>query len=157
DLVMQLLEKDPARRPQSAGEVVAALRAIECQTPPTSRAFLPHGSAPPSATVPTVAPNAWSNTPADPVRGPSVARAGTRGRRQVAAGALACLLLGAGILWWAMSPRAAMRGDGTPCAPATPAGPPIRIGVLYSRTGTMAVSERPILDGVLVAVGEIND
>jgi urea transport system substrate-binding protein len=156
DLVMRLLEKDPARRPQSGGKVVAALREIEGQAPPASRAFLPRGSASPSAAAPTVAPNAWSNTPADPVRGPSIVRAATRWRWGIAAGVLACLVLGGRIAWLAMSPRA------VPCVPsavaaAPPAGPPIRIGVLYSRTGTMAVSERPILDGVLLAVGEIND
>jgi urea transport system substrate-binding protein len=156
NLIMRMLEKDPARRPQSAGEVVAALRAIEGQTPTASEAFLPGGPVSPSAVAPTVAPNAWSNTPADSVRYPPVARPQTRRRRQVAVGALACLLLGAGILWWAVGPGAARKGDGAPPA-VPPSGPPIRIGVLYSRTGTMAVSERPILDGVLLAVGEIND
>jgi urea transport system substrate-binding protein len=38
-----------------------------------------------------------------------------------------------------------------------PAGPPIRIGVLHSRTGTMAISERPVIDAVLLAVEEINE
>jgi urea transport system substrate-binding protein len=34
--------------------------------------------------------------------------------------------------------------------------PPIRIGVLHSLTGTMAVSERPLVDAVQMAVSEIN-
>ena len=34
--------------------------------------------------------------------------------------------------------------------------PPIRIGVLHSLTGTMAVSERPLVDAVQLAVTEIN-
>lgn len=34
--------------------------------------------------------------------------------------------------------------------------PPIRIGVLHSLTGTMAVSEKPLLDAVRLAVEEIN-
>ncbi|MBS4097685.1 MAG: urea ABC transporter substrate-binding protein [Sulfuricella sp.] len=34
--------------------------------------------------------------------------------------------------------------------------PPIRIGVLHSLTGTMAVSEKPLVDAVRLAVDEIN-
>ena len=34
--------------------------------------------------------------------------------------------------------------------------PPIRIGVLHSLTGTMAISERPLVDAVRLAVEEIN-
>src|SRR5262245_55614013 len=37
-----------------------------------------------------------------------------------------------------------------------PAGPPIKVGVLHSRTGTMAISERPVIDATLLAVEEIN-
>ncbi len=37
-----------------------------------------------------------------------------------------------------------------------PSGPPLRIGVLHSRTGTMALSEKPVSDAVLLAVEEIN-
>lgn len=38
----------------------------------------------------------------------------------------------------------------------TAAVPPIRIGVLHSLSGTMAVSERPLVDAVRLAVEEIN-
>src|SRR5262245_59283423 len=34
---------------------------------------------------------------------------------------------------------------------------PIKVGVLHSRTGTMAISERPVIDAVLLAVDEINE
>jgi len=37
-----------------------------------------------------------------------------------------------------------------------PPAPPIRIGVLHSLSGTMAVSERPLVDAVRLAVEEIN-
>jgi urea transport system substrate-binding protein len=37
-----------------------------------------------------------------------------------------------------------------------PAKPPIRIGLLHSLTGTMAVSERPLIDAERLAVEEIN-
>lgn len=37
-----------------------------------------------------------------------------------------------------------------------PIQPPIRIGVLHSQTGTMAVSEKPVAEAVQLAVDEIN-
>ncbi len=48
-------------------------------------------------------------------------------------------LLVAGALWWVALPPA-----------------PIRIGVLHSATGTMALSERPLVDAIRLAVEEIN-
>jgi urea transport system substrate-binding protein len=45
-----------------------------------------------------------------------------------------------------------------PAPPLTPpAGTPIRIGILHSSTGTMAISERPVIDATRLAVAEIND
>lgn len=40
--------------------------------------------------------------------------------------------------------------------PAPPTGVPIRVGVLHSRTGTMAISERSVIDATLLAIEEIN-
>jgi urea transport system substrate-binding protein len=37
-----------------------------------------------------------------------------------------------------------------------PTGAPIRVGVLHSSTGTMAISERPVIDATLLAIEEIN-
>jgi urea transport system substrate-binding protein len=34
---------------------------------------------------------------------------------------------------------------------------PIKVGVLHSRTGTMAISERPVIDATLLAIDEINE
>jgi urea transport system substrate-binding protein len=42
-------------------------------------------------------------------------------------------------------------------ARAQPTGPPVRVGVLHSRTGTMAISERPVIDAVLLAIRELNE
>lgn len=39
------------------------------------------------------------------------------------------------------------------CAPARP---PLRIGLLHSQTGTMALSEKPLIDAALLAVEQIN-
>jgi urea transport system substrate-binding protein len=40
--------------------------------------------------------------------------------------------------------------------PAPPSGTPIKVGVLHSRTGTMAISERSVIDATLLAIEEIN-
>lgn len=40
--------------------------------------------------------------------------------------------------------------------PLPPSGEPIKVGVLHSRTGTMAISERAVIDATLLAVDEIN-
>jgi urea transport system substrate-binding protein len=44
-------------------------------------------------------------------------------------------------------------------APASipPGGPPIRVGVLHSLTGTMAISEKPVVDATLLAIDELNE
>ncbi len=38
-----------------------------------------------------------------------------------------------------------------------PTGVPIKVGVLHSLTGTMAISERPVIDATLLAIREINE
>lgn len=51
-------------------------------------------------------------------------------------------------------------GDSTSAAdarPLPPAGDPIRVGVLHSRTGTMGISERTVVDATLLAIEEINE
>jgi len=53
---------------------------------------------------------------------------------------LAILLIAAIMAWWRH----------------TRVAPPIRIGVLHSLSGTMAVSEKPLVDAVRLAVEEIN-
>src|SRR5262249_60552711 len=63
-------------------------------------------------------------------------------RRVRTAGLLAgAVLVGAALLaaWLHFRP-----GGGPGGTPALPSGPPVRIGVLHSRTGTMAISERPV-------------
>jgi urea ABC transporter urea binding protein len=45
---------------------------------------------------------------------------------------------------------------GAMVAPVAPSGTPIKVGVLHSRTGTMAISELPVIDATLLAIDEIN-
>jgi urea transport system substrate-binding protein len=42
-------------------------------------------------------------------------------------------------------------------SPAALNGAPIKVGVLHSRTGTMAISERAVIDATLLAIDEINE
>lgn len=45
---------------------------------------------------------------------------------------------------------------GQPIVAPAPAAPPIRVGVLHSLSGTMAISARPIVEATLMAIDEIN-
>src|SRR6185503_17231480 len=67
-------------------------------------------------------------------------------RRWIALAAAAAGAAGLGTLWW-LNP---WRWSGPPT------GEPIRVGVLHSRTETMAVSEKPVIDATLLAIEEVN-
>src|SRR5262249_47543614 len=142
----QLLEKDPARRPGSAAEVAATLRAIETSPAPSGDTFTPPAINPEPAPPPS-AGSARARPSSSVVR-----------RRWLFAGAgLALVLLGGGIAWWGVTCPAPEPDGKASVAVPRPSGPPLRLGVLYSRTGTMAISERSVLDGVLLAMDEINE
>ena len=132
ELVGKLLEKDPANRPASAVEVREALAAIEA------------GEGPSTVVRPQTqrAVAAYQSTAV--AGGPTVARRSIPLWLIPVAGLAIGMVLGAFALlggWF---------------TPTVPKGPPIRIGVLHSQTGTMALSERPVIDAVLLAVEEIN-
>jgi urea transport system substrate-binding protein len=59
----------------------------------------------------------------------------------------------------AQKPDAQARGttDRAATKPVPPSGSPIKVGVLHSRTGTMAISERAVIDATLLAIDEINE
>ncbi|MFL5330833.1 MAG: transporter substrate-binding protein [Gemmataceae bacterium] len=129
-LVDRLLIKDPAQRPASAWEVVETIRAIEQQELRPVAAVAP----------PTVA----------------TARAGNTSNRKrwlaLTAGAIATAISVVFALKLSAN-HASVPGAQTVIAPT---GPPIRVGILHSRTGTMAGSERPVIDATLMAIEEIN-
>jgi urea transport system substrate-binding protein len=52
---------------------------------------------------------------------------------------------------------AARASAAAPSAAIVPAGPPIRVGILHSTTGTMAESESPVVDATLLAIRELNE
>jgi urea transport system substrate-binding protein len=148
-LVESLLQKDPAHRPASAGEVGAALGALEVGLPASSMGISPRvdiAPGPLSAPMVSTGPTVQSIRP-DVIRLPRKRKFGHLGMWG-AGGLIAVLAVVFGYLQLRPGP-----GGGSSI---TPAGPPIRIGVLHSRTGTMAISERPVVDAVLLAVDEIN-
>ncbi|AWM36709.1 Aliphatic amidase expression-regulating protein [Gemmata obscuriglobus] len=138
DLVTRLLAKRPGERVQTATEVVCDLEA----------ALAGMSASGPSVPMPrpvkvepdTAVPGSSETRRVEPVP------PDRRGRRQtVALGtALALALALSAVLGWKLFR-----------APA--AGPePIVIGVLHSQSGTMAVSENPVIDATLLAVEELN-
>jgi urea transport system substrate-binding protein len=139
-LIERLMEKDPEGRPASADEVGQALAALEAGAPPPPPAAA--GVKPATATGLAARPTDVLPPSSTPSRRP---------RRRLLVGLVAgAVLVGAGLAaWLAFRPR----GGGPPAAPV---GPPLRLGVLFSRTGTMALSERPVFDAVSLAVEEIN-
>ena len=86
------------------------------------------------------------------------------------AGSVAALLFfGAALFWWSSGNNnrdntgdtSASGSDSTAAANSTTgppafAGEPIRVGVLHSLTGTMAQSESPVVDALLLAINQTN-
>jgi urea transport system substrate-binding protein len=71
-------------------------------------------------------------------------------RRRYLVGALLLTLLG-----WSAAYVVSEAWTG-PGAGGAPARGPIKVGILHSRTGTMAVSERTVIDATLYAIDELN-
>jgi len=65
----------------------------------------------------------------------------------LAAGLAALLLLAGGFAFFSL------RNKGATTAPS---GQPIKVGILHSRSGTMAISEKPVIDATLFAIDELN-
>jgi urea transport system substrate-binding protein len=157
-LLDRMLAKNRAARPLVPSEVAAALEPfaagcdILCDLT--------------SGTVRSSAPRHGSVTP-------SSARAAPPTRRRWFAAALT--LLGAagvgGVGVYLGRPAGPPTRGGPAAAPApvpvpvpvpapvsSPAGgPPIKVGILHSLTGTMAISEKPVVDATLLAIDELNE
>ena len=73
-------------------------------------------------------------------------------RRAWITSALTLTVAGAGgALWYLTRPT-----EEPSAGPAPLSGPPVRVGVLHSLSGTMALSEKPVVDATLLAIDEIN-
>ena len=137
-----LLQKDPALRPSSAQEVSDALGALEVCLPvlvDIEPDLIPSPPVPTRSTLLTPRARLFGQTPT-----------ATTSRRGLIAGIGIFAVIGILIAWFVLRPNPSPTGS------VGSGGPPIRIGVLHSRTGTMAISERPVVDAVLLAVEEIN-
>jgi urea transport system substrate-binding protein len=135
DLIMRLLEKDPARRPATAEEVVDTIKAIEVE-------MLGRAETGQLSGVTLRARVRRTTAPAIAARSPW----------RWAALAVALVAIVAGITW--IVDKNLRSKSNT--APPSLSGPPLRIGILHSRTGTMAISEKPVIDALLLAIEEVN-
>lgn len=137
-ILERMLAKKPGDRFETPGEVAAALE--------------PHAAVIPGHDSSTIRSLSSSRTPARSSGGNESRPPRKRISRRLGVGAgLAALLLLAGIaLFFRSSPSPP--GGGSP----SKAGQPIKVGILHSRTGTMAISERPVIDATLFAIEELN-
>ncbi len=153
-LVAELLQKDPQKRPASAGLVVERLLEIERELArPTTALGRPADRPPAPAT---------KRLPWGVLFGAAVLLAAA------AAGMLALFHklnapeAGGAKPDVAGGPRDEAPGPRPPTTafrPATsdiPAGEPIKVGILHSRTGPMAANEVPVAEATLLAIDEIN-
>jgi urea transport system substrate-binding protein len=169
-LIDALLQKDPSHRPETAQEVSDALGALEMALGTES------GPAPATSGIGCRVPGAGPGKSGIRYRRPGSSPSpdtqypipGTReqghgqGQAPVApsksfrlqwlAGTGFVAIAGVLIAWFFLRHNPNPTGS----AVSSPTGPPIKIGVLHSRTGTMTISERPVIDAVLLAVEEIN-
>ena len=123
----RMLAKKPADRFGTPAEVAAAL-------------------APQEAEISRPKSSAIRSLPSDSVTVPDQARKQSIRHLGLWAGLAALLLLAAA------SALFFFRGGGG----AATTGQPLKVGVLHSRTGTMAISEKPVIDATLFAIEELN-
>jgi urea transport system substrate-binding protein len=145
DLVARLLEKKPEARVQTAAAVVreldARLAALGGQAPTAPM---------PASTVPVVSADTIMPSKGDTTTGvtravpaPVLPPPARRYRAALVALGLVLVLGGSALVAW--------RALRVPAAPE-----PIVVGVLHSQSGTMAVSENPVIDATLLAIEEVN-
>jgi urea transport system substrate-binding protein len=161
DLVTRMLAKNPADRPQSAAAVIEVLDAALAALPTWEATPLPAAPPDPSGLSETPGPSASvTAAPRPPVPRPAAAASHWKWKwaERLTGGGLTLALL----VWVVFQ---SFRGGGppdpelgapAPVGPPVPTGEPIKVGVLHSQTGTMAVSESPVIDSTLLAIDEVN-
>ncbi len=147
-LVRAMLSKDAHERPADAADVVERIRALERGVPPE-----------PSTSRRTDFQSVQSQTDGLKIRPTIQSTAPARRKTTPWAAAMAALVvLTGGFTAWALRARQPTGETARPAPAAVPAiaSEPLKIGILHSLTGTFAVSERPMVDALMLAVEEIN-
>jgi len=137
DIIQRAMEIDPNDRYQTTEEMRADLEAVLAAMSghyirlPSDRSAdsLPHR---PHTSPPSRRTTLWA----------------------ILAGVAGCLL--AGIFFYSGVAGVNQSDDKAAVLPP-PAGEPIKVGVLHSLSGTMATSESPVVDAVLLAIEELNN
>jgi urea transport system substrate-binding protein len=151
-VVERAMAKKPEHRYQSAREMLQDLEAIAGMLSGSSRITLPPGSG-----LSAAGSRASRIGTFDGATGSGRGGAATRGRRLRVAAAIGGALLFAilAAVWW--TTRGPAEDDRQVSSPAPAVlGPPIRVGILHSLTGTMADAESPVVDAALLAIEEVN-
>ncbi len=158
DECVAILERATAKEPGDRYPTAAAMRADLEQLLTDAPAIEPRFLVPDTSgtwggevSLGSITPARKPGSKQGSSRTPSAAA--KRARRNFVLG-LAAVCVTTVAAWFAlktMGPR-----GGAPAVTA-PSGPPILIGVIHSMSGTMAFSERPVVDATLLAIREIND
>jgi urea transport system substrate-binding protein len=130
--LIQVLNRMLAKQPSDRYPTPAAV--AEALTPFAGRSAFPSGSASAALAAASTAArgrNRWTSWP-------------------VLAGIAAVILVAAALIYLLLGRRPGSQA-------VFAGGPPIKVGILHSRTGTMGTSELPVVDATLFAIEEIND
>ncbi len=149
-IVARAMAKRPEDRYQSGDEMLADLTAVRASMSGASIA-LPSATSLPA--MPAVAAPTWKSAPKR--RFPWIG---------VALAVLSLAGLGAAALFWNSHEPPSTRGRAGSAnahgkaadSVVVPTGAPLRVGVLHSLSGTLASSESPVVDAVLLAIEEVN-
>ena len=150
-VVARAMAKKPEHRYQHAREMLQDLDAIAAMLSGSVRFALPSQSGVKAASS-RASRIGTIGTVADAGRGDTVARSK---RLRLAAIGAAILFAIVAAAWWVTRGPAEEERQVSPSA-SVAMGPPIRIGILHSLTGTMADAESPVVDATLLAVEELN-
>ncbi len=132
-LIKQLLSRDPNERPASAEALIERLREIE--DPATAAALV---------VLPAQAANGRR-------------RPGRLGLYLGAAAIIAALAIAAVAGYHKLLPTSGEdESDAEPATRIEASGPPIKVGILHSESGTFSIHERPIIKATRLAIEEIN-
>ncbi|MFN4260279.1 MAG: transporter substrate-binding protein [Gemmataceae bacterium] len=149
-LIRELLAKKREQRPAAARDVAERLRALEGGV----------DSSPGLSASVTASPrlSATRQHVAGSTMCPTSGRWWTTSQPALVLGVFAVCLLALGGIWWQWWGKASAPSDNqtTPIV-QPPSGPPIKVGILHSTSGTMANSESPVVDATLLAIKEINE